>query len=174
MEVGRLKFYNTRNTDLTLSQVLEEIKSFISADPENVFRLAFGTDSQVIRNKHVFVIAIHIHKVGKGCWGCICKIITDKKADLKEKIEFETGLTRNLAALITNDWMDQLEAIIYPHSKKGAALFIEAHLDVGYNGRTRKLINEMVANFSDNTIEIKIKPYAYAASSYANKHSKKI
>jgi predicted RNase H-related nuclease YkuK (DUF458 family) len=51
---------------------------------------------------------------------------------------------------------------------------LEAHIDVGTKGETRKLIKEMVGYFEGMGIDAKIKPDSFVASSYANRYSKSI
>ena len=49
---------------------------------------------------------------------------------------------------------------------------IEAHIDIGTKGETRKLIREMVGYFEGSGIDAKIKPDSFVASSYADRCSK--
>jgi predicted RNase H-related nuclease YkuK (DUF458 family) len=47
---------------------------------------------------------------------------------------------------------------------------LEIHVDVGENGETKKMIQELVGIIRANDFEARTKPYSYAASSVADRH----
>ena len=48
----------------------------------------------------------------------------------------------------------------------------EVHIDVGENGATREMIQELVGVVRANNFEAKTKPDSYAASKVADRHTK--
>jgi len=46
----------------------------------------------------------------------------------------------------------------------------EIHVDVGENGETRSMIQELVGAIRANNFEVKTKPESYAASKVADRH----
>lgn len=158
---------------MSFADVIASIKYFIKANPDCMYRLAVGTDSQV-KGKHIcFATGIHIHRIGRGAWCCVSKRIESKRyISLKEKISRETSMTYEIAYMLS----EQLFDAIYDFSTeyKNFDCKLEAHIDIGTKGETRMLIREMVGYFEGSGIAAKIKPDAFVASSYANRHSKSI
>jgi len=48
---------------------------------------------------------------------------------------------------------------------------IQIHVDIGHNGETRVMINEVVGMIRGSGYEVKIKPYSYGASKVADKYT---
>ena len=48
---------------------------------------------------------------------------------------------------------------------------LEIHVDIGENGRTKEMIDEVVGMIIGNGMRVRIKPHAYAATSVADKHT---
>jgi hypothetical protein len=165
-------FSNSKYHNLTFDQVYEHILNFIKQAPYCEYRLSVGSDSQVGRNT-VFVTAIHLHRIGRGAIGFITKhVVPRPMKSLREKIYYETARTLEVAALFTPDKIEKIvQCLIRPSGRSGDIHF-EFHLDVGINGATRDLINEMVAMAKGTAFEPKIKPESYAASCYANRYTK--
>lgn len=168
-----MRFYNSMQKNMSFSDVIASIRYFIKANPDSEYRLAVGTDSQVKGRYTCFATGIHIHRVGQGAWCCVTKIIENKRyMNLIEKISKETSITYEMAYMLNEQLIDPLcdFAIKY----KNFDCKLEAHIDVGTKGETRKLIREMVGYFEGMGINAKIKPDSFVASSYANRHSKNI
>ena len=168
-----MKFFNSQQKNMSLSDVAENIISFIKANPDRQYRLAVGTDSQVFKNHTCFATGIHIHRIGLGAWCCINKTVESKSyRNLKEKISKETSITYELTYHLNEMLMDALCELTVNHKNFDCKL--EAHIDVGTRGETRKLIREMVGYFEGIGIDTKIKPDSFVASSYANRYSKHV
>jgi predicted RNase H-related nuclease YkuK (DUF458 family) len=168
-----MRFYNSMQKNMSFSDVIASIRYFIKANPDSEYRLAVGTDSQVKGRYTCFATGIHIHRVGQGAWCCVTKRIENKRyMNLIEKISKETSITYEMAYMLNEQLIDPLcdFAIKY----KNFDCKLEAHIDVGTKGETRKLIREMVGYFEGMGINAKIKPDSFVASSYANRHSKNI
>lgn len=158
---------------MSFEDVVKGIEFFIKSEPENKYRIAVGTDSQVCGKYTCFATGIHIHRVGKGAWCCISKNIENRQYNnLREKISRETLITYEVVYMLSEYLVD----ILYDFSEKykNFDCKLEAHIDVGTKGETRKLIREMVGYFQGMDIDAKIKPDSFVASSYANRYSKNI
>lgn len=151
--------------------MVASIKYFIKVNPDCKYRLAVGTDSQVKGRYTCFATGIHIHRVGQGAWCCVSKIIENRRyRSLKEKIMKETSMTYEIAYMLNEQLMDSL--CDFSIKYKNFDCRLEAHIDIGTKGETRKLIREMASYFQGTGIDAKIKPDSYVASSYANRYSK--
>lgn len=165
-------FHNSFEKNLTFDDVFQRILNFIQKDPTASYNLAIGSDSQA--NRHTkFVTAIHLHRRGKGAWGCIRTYeLARQVTSLREKISTETALSQEVACLFTPDKIAQIIDILLPNINKGADFHFEIHIDVGRRGQTRDLIQEMVGRVMAMGLDAKIKPESYAASSYADRFTK--
>lgn len=168
-----LVFYNTTADSMTFDDVFKQLIHFIKKDPTTLYRLAIGTDSQVHQQGTKFITSIHLHRVGKGAWGCLKKeVIPRRITSLKEKIVLETVYSQEVAAYFTDEHISKMADILIPHIDSGADLIFEVHLDIGKKGKTKHLIDEMSERILAIGLQPKIKPNSYAASSYANKYTK--
>ncbi|HOV28201.1 MAG TPA: ribonuclease H-like YkuK family protein [Pseudobacteroides sp.] len=166
-----MRFFNSTQKNMSFSDVVASIKYFIRINPDNKFRIAIGTDSQVKGMNTCFATGIHIHMIGRGAWCCISKRLENKAyKNLKEKISRETLFTYEIANMLNEQLTDSLED--FSAKYRNFECNIEAHIDIGTNGETRKFIREMVGYFEGSGINAKIKPESFVASSYANRYSK--
>ncbi|NLN66274.1 MAG: hypothetical protein GX144_12885 [Clostridiaceae bacterium] len=166
-----MKFFNSTQKNFGFPEVVENIKKFIAASPEQKYRLAVGTDSQVNGKQTCFATGIHIHRIGQGAWCCILKKIENKRYDsLNEKISKETIITYEIMSMLNAQLIDTLCEYAVQHNTFDCRL--EAHIDIGTKGETRKLIREMVGYFEGLGVDAKIKPDSFVASSYADRFSK--
>jgi uncharacterized protein len=169
--VKKMVFFNSTQKNMDFLYVVNKIEELIQKNPEDIYRLAVGTDSQSKHKRTCFVSAIHLHRVGYGAWGCITKKVYNRKfSSLREKIAKETIMTYELVLKLNEDLFDKICNLSIKN--KAFNIDIEAHIDVGENGETRKLIREMMGYFQGTGIRALIKPYSYAASSYADRLSK--
>lgn len=166
-------FYNVSETNMSFPIVLERIKQFILTDPRSEYVLSIGSDSHVHQHETKFITAIHLHRVGKGAWGCL-KAYSEKRPILsvREKISKETALSQEIAYYFVTDYLSHLTDLLIPYATEGADLLFEIHLDIGRKGLTKELIQEMTGRIEAMGIEAKIKPEAYTAFSYANRYTK--
>jgi uncharacterized protein len=166
-------FYNLSESNMSFDCVFSRIINFIKAKPESTYHLSVGTDSQVHQGKTRFISAIHIHRVGRGAWGCLREISIPREIiSIREKISLETAFSQELASKFTTQHLNDMTDIILPSLDAGADLRFEIHLDIGRKGATKELIQEMTGRISSMGFEAKIKPNAYTASSYANRYTK--
>lgn len=168
-----MKFFNSVQKSMSFSDVIACIKYFIKVNPDCKYRLAVGTDSQVKGKYTCFATGIHIHRIGQGAWCCVSKTVERKRyMNLKEKISKETLITYEVANMLYEQLIDALYD--FSVNYKNFDCKLEAHIDVGNKGESRKLIREMVGYFEGVGIDAKIKPDSFVASTYANRYSKSI
>lgn len=165
-----MRFFNTIQKNMSFPDVLASIRYFIMINPDCSFKLAVGTDSQTKGRQTCFATGIHIHRIGQGAWCCISKRLETKgHMSLEEKISRETGLTYEMVNMLN----EQLADIFcgFADKYKNFDCRLEAHIDIGTKGESRKLVREMTGYFEGSGINAKIKPEAYVASSYASRYS---
>ncbi len=168
-----MRFFNSTQKNMGFKDVILNIERFIKANPDSIYRLAVGTDSQVRGRYTCFATGIHIHRIGQGAWCCVSKKIENKRYNnLKEKISKETLITYEIVSMLNECLIDTLCDFAVNYRNFDCRL--EAHIDVGTKGETRKLIREMVGYFEGIGIDAKIKPDSFVASCYANRYSKSI
>lgn len=143
-------------------ELIDFIKSYVREDQSAEYKIVIGTDSQTSSEKTTFVTAVIIHRVGKGARFFFCKWRVKPMFDLRNRIYKETELSLKVMdkfkekgiADITSNWP------------------VEIHLDVGQNGETRMLIQEVVGWVSAVGYKAIIKPFSYGASSVADRFTK--
>jgi predicted RNase H-related nuclease YkuK (DUF458 family) len=166
-------FYNVSEKQMTFQTVIERIKGFILRDPRSEYVLSIGSDSHVHQKETKFITAIHLHRKGKGAWGCLKNYSVKRPVfSVREKISIETTLSQEVAYLFTSKYLVDLSDLLIPFSDEGADLLFEIHLDIGRKGMTKELIQEMTGRIEAMGIEAKIKPESYTAFSYANRYTK--
>ena len=167
------KFYNIVSGLISFEQVFEKIHQFISHDVNASYILSIGTDSHIHKKETRFITAIHLHRVGKGAWGCIrSHVIKRKVSNLHEKISLETALSQETASLFTIEKLEKLQELLLPNLDSGADFQFEIHIDIGTKGKTKEFIQEMTGRIEAMGIEARIKPDSYAAFGYANRYTK--
>lgn len=165
-------FRNTKQETLTFSEMFSRILSFIKEDPKSSYRIAIGTDSMV-KTSSCFITAVLVHRVGKGAIGFLKKVIIPRPIrSLREKISTEITFTQEIAYMFTSERIDQIYEVVLSDDDTSNHLDLEIHLDIGPKGPTKELIKEMVNRVSGMGFDIKIKPFATAASSLADRFTK--
>lgn len=168
-----MRFFNSTQTNMSFGDVIASIKYFVKSNPDSKFKITVGSHSQVKGRATCFATGIHIHKVGYGAWCCIHKRIDPRRfTNLKEKIMMETIKTYEIISMLNEQLMDSLSYLSLEY--KNFECVMEAHIDIGRQGETRKLIREMVGYFDGIGIGARIKPDSFVASTYANRHSKSV
>lgn len=165
-----MRFFNSIQLNMSFADVLASIRYFIMIDPDCSFRITVGTDSQESGLDTCFTTGINVYRIGQGAWCCITKRLESKKySSLEEKIARETQLTYELGNMLN----EQLADILYGFAVKyrNFDCRLEAHIDIGKKGETRKLIREMAGYFEGAGIDAEIKPEAYATGSCAGRYA---
>jgi len=160
-DTEKLSFKNPHGADLSISEVSRELVEYMKADGEHPYKITIGTDSLLCNNKEAdFVTAIVIHRIGNGGRYFWRRVELKNFHTLRDRILREVMTSLDIA----KEFLAQMEEI---HAPKFS---FEIHIDVGENGETKKMIQELVGMIRANNFEAKTKPYSYAASSIADRH----
>ncbi len=154
-------FYNPSEGRMTFDDVIKTLVNVMEGQPGQQFELLIGTDSSSTTNHIDLVSAIVLHTVGKGGRYFWTRKRERKTASLRHQIWREAWLSFELSQHV----MKRLE------SESLLQFNLEIHVDIGENGRTKELIDEVVGMIIGNGLAVRIKPYAYAASAVADKHT---
>lgn len=145
---------------------LEKLKDIISAymaqDKKATYDIIVGTDSQKTKKGgYDFVSALIVHRVGHGGIYFWKRELMERKISLKERIYEEA-----IRSLTTS------EHFVSFFKLNGISKYnIQIHVDIGHNGETRELINEVVGMVRGSGYDVKIKPDSFGASKVADRHA---
>ncbi len=155
-----LKFNSYGGAKLTANEVVGEVIDFMNYAPDYAYKVMIGTDSQLYnKTKADFVTAVVVHRLGNG----------GRYFWRREKLSgFHTLRDRMLReALMSLDIAKDILASL--KSQEAPEFSFEIHVDVGQNGETKVMIQELVGMIRANNFEVRTKPESYAASSVADK-----
>jgi len=155
------RFYNPHEGGLSFDGVVAAIVAGMEADPKERFEILIGTDSSSGPDDVDFVSAIVLHKLGKGGRYFWTRHREKRVPSLRQKIWREAWLSFDLAQRVLAGLSDH--ALLRYN--------LEIHVDVGENGRTKEMIDEVVGMIIGSGFSVRIKPHAYAASSVADKYT---
>jgi len=138
-------------------EVVRRVKEKLAEGTDIV---AVGCDSQKVKRRTVFVVAIGVlNPDNSGGIYFTKKIIERKKFSLVEKLYKE-------AAMIVELCNKLIENGIEPDT-------VEAHSDVGFNGKSSMYLKGIVGMITAYGFKTKIKPLCWASNSIADKVSRK-
>lgn len=146
---------------MTFDDVISTIVSEMASGSHDRFALLIGTDSSTSTSGLDLVSAIVLHRIGLGGRYFWTRRRERRAPSLRFQIWREAWLSFELA----QDVIRGLEK----HSLLQVDL--EIHVDIGENGRTKELIDEVVGMIIGGGMAVRIKPHAYAASAVADKHT---
>jgi predicted RNase H-related nuclease YkuK (DUF458 family) len=153
--------HNSLGLNLTVEQVVQEIVGFMRADLTRRYKVTIGTDSELSSgNMADFVTAVVVHRVGNGGRYFWRRLAKEKMHTLRERIIREVLISLDIAKSVLGD----LKKFPLPEFD------FEIHIDVGENGPTKAMIQEVVNMVRASNFEPKTKPESYAASNVADRH----
>ncbi len=156
------KFIGSAGVLFDAPGVAKEIISFMEADKNRRYKVIIGTDSELYeRTKADFVTAVVVHRVGNGGKYFWRRIELDNFHTLRSRITREVMLSLDIAKDILN-YLKEFDAPSFD---------FEIHVDVGENGKTKVMIQELLGIIRANNFEARVKPESYAASSVADRHT---
>jgi uncharacterized protein len=147
---------------LNFEQTIQKVLGYLCVEPGMEYDLIIGTDSFLYGNKEAeFVSAIVVHRKRNGGIYFWTKRHETNMRDLRQRIFQEALMSLRLA-----------EQIIEKLKEMNVADFkLSIHVDVGPNGETKKMMNEIVGMIKGSGFEVKTKPDSYGASSVADRHT---
>lgn len=146
---------------LTPDQAVQEVIRFMLADPKRRYKLIIGTDSvKYGEDLADFVTAIVIHRVGNGGRYFWRRVEFNKLFTLRDRIIKEVVLSLEVAQEILKTFKIH----------QAPEFDFEIHVDVGENGDSSTMIQEVVGMIRAHNFEAKTKPESYAATKIADRH----
>jgi len=130
--------------------------------PERAYTIIIGTDSMIYDKRHAdFVTAVVVHRVGNGGTYFWRRVDFHHYYTLRDRMlqEVLTSLQTAQELLLI------LRAMDLPHFD------FEIHVDIGENGETRSMIQEVTGMVRAYNFAVKTKPESYAASKVADRHT---
>jgi len=155
-------FHSSLGIQLSTRQIIEELIRFMQEDEKRNYKIIIGSDSEANNSVATdFVSAIVIHRVGNGGRYFWRRTVMHRKFHtLRERILEEVLISLQVAhEFITTTKQFQMPKFSF-----------EIHIDVGENGETREMLQELVGMIRANNFEAKTKPDSYAASKVADRH----
>lgn len=144
---------------LKAETVIEQIYSYVSDDTKATYKLVIGTDSHTTKRGTTMVTALIIHRVGKGARFYFRKVRTRPMPDLRMRIYKETELSLDMITMLMKLGLSDICAK-WP---------LEIHVDIGQQGETKALIQEITGWITSVGYTVRIKPDAFGASSVADR-----
>lgn len=156
------RLFNTSyGLKLDAKGVVREIINFMTADRGYSYKVIIGSDSLLMRDNNAdFVTAIVVHRVGNGGRYFWRRTKLQKFYTLRDRIINEVILSLEVA-------QDVLRELKAAHAKN---YDFEIHVDIGENGATKVMLQEVVGMVRAHNFEAKTKPDSYAASKVADRH----
>jgi predicted RNase H-related nuclease YkuK (DUF458 family) len=159
--VNSICFKNSYGKQLGIKEIVAEIISFMKADKNRSYKITIGTDSELYsKNCADFVTAVVVHRIGNGGKYFWRDVKLQNFYTIRDRIIKEVLLSLDIA----KDVINELERASAPK------FTLEVHVDVGENGESGKMIQELVGMIRAHSLEAKTKPESYAASSIADRH----
>ena len=158
---------------ITTDELIKIVADYIRKNPEAAYDITIGTDSQTHKYCRM-VEVICICRIGDGGIFFFRREDIPKIRVLKEKIVEETNRSIENAT----GFIDALQEELLEDNIDLDIMFDEdrlafaVHADIGYYGKTKELISEIVAWVHSAGFDCAIKPDSYTASGIANKFSK--
>ncbi|MGE5298313.1 MAG: ribonuclease H-like YkuK family protein [Acidobacteriaceae bacterium] len=164
-ENAKKPFFNFQSPTYGLvdfGQVISMLIRYFSADPLSEYDLIIGTDSLSSSNGHVdFISAIAVHRLKKGGIYFWTRVPETGIFTLRDRMYEEALLSIRLA--------EQVLSVL--KAKDITRFNLMIHVDIGPNGETKKMLQEIVGMVKGNGFSVMTKPDSYAASSVADRHT---
>lgn len=149
------------------SNVINDVIEFVTEDETSRYEIVVGTDSEelVQANGHpgmaAFVSVITVHRIGKHGRYFWKKTNDVRTFDRHDRILKEASFSLELAQRVVAELRPRLNGTLYN---------FEIHLDIGQNGPTKNMIQEIVGMITGNGFTARIKPESYAANKVADRY----
>lgn len=166
-----LKFFSPLRGTLSFPAMVEDIALESQLLPQAQFRILVGTDSESVDGAAKFVTVVVLWHVGHGA-RAFRTVTNDVKLTGPEDYKIDARIRREtmLTGMLAQELRSALRDIF---GDNGVLERLEVHADVGPNGKTSKMMQEVIGvlkgyGFPDACI--RIKPEAMAASSVADRY----
>lgn len=141
-------------------EALSKIAWFMGVDTTASYELIIGTDSEAQNGTADYVSALIVHKKGRGGIYFWSRQRLENIHSMKQRIWQEALISLSVAEKMVSDFANM-----------GLRDFnLEIHVDIGPNGPTRDMINEIVGMIRANGFRVATKPASWGASHVADRH----
>lgn len=155
-------FNSSFGLKLDAKAVVQEIIRFMRADEKRSYKIVIGTDSKLLSGDSAdFVTAVVVHRVGNGGRYFWRRAEFENFHTLRDRIIREVLLSIDVAK-------DLLETL---RSAEAPPFCFEIHADIGENGETRAMMQEVLGMIRAYNFEARTKPESYAATKVADRHT---
>ncbi|HQK84021.1 MAG TPA: ribonuclease H-like YkuK family protein [Atribacter sp.] len=164
---GNLYFHNYTQGRISFDEVVVALFDFIRQDPKGTYRVIIGTDSKGSKdspNFQSFVTAIIVHKIGYGARYFWRKTYQKNLRGIRDKIYQEAMLS------LETCWAFMEKINTFPDNHL-SNYRVEIHVDIGPNGPTRNIIQEVTGMIENLGFTAKVKPHSFGASRVAHRHT---
>jgi predicted RNase H-related nuclease YkuK (DUF458 family) len=147
--------------------VINDVVNFVGEDQSSRYDVVVGTDSEEVSqaNGHPgiaeFVSVITVHRIGRHGRYFWKRISSIPVFDRHDRMLKEASFSLELAQRVVAELRGKLDDMNYN---------FEIHLDIGQNGPTKNMIQELVGMITGNGFTARIKPESYAANKVADRH----
>lgn len=153
-------FNDCYGSRFSLEETVDEVLAFMRSAPERKYKVIIGSDSEQDQAGTDFVSALVVHRVGNGGRYWWRRVRGPSFGALRDRIYEEALMSLKIAQ----------ELILVLRKDKILNLDLEIHVDVGTNGETRTMLQEVVGMIRGSGFEVKTKPESYGASKVADRH----
>lgn len=141
--------------------MIREIGEFISADKNRHYKIIIGSDSDGHSSEMTdFVTAIVVHRIGNGGRYFWRRNDFPKFHTLRDRIIQEVLLSLEAAK----------EVLTCLKDFKVQNFDFEIHADIGENGATKTMMQEVIGMIRAYNFEARTKPESFAATNVADRH----
>ncbi len=143
-------------------KVVNELTDFINKDLDAKYSVIVGSDSEMKNGSAEFVSVVAVHRVGSGgryFWTKFDSVIVHS---MRDRIYREALFSLDLAHKVIDSLKDKIADNQYG---------FEIHVDIGQAGPTKDMIREITGMIKGYGFVPRIKPFAYGASSVADKYA---
>ena len=160
------EFFNSSlGVKLTMQEAVDEVIRFMQDEPRYIYSITLGTDSLCLANDTVdFVTAFVVHRVGNGGRYFWRRAKLGKFHTLRDRIIQEVLISIDFGKLFLEALQERAKQEQLPEWS------FELHADIGENGPTKAMLQEVTGMIRAYNFEVRTKPYSYAATTIADKH----
>jgi predicted RNase H-related nuclease YkuK (DUF458 family) len=159
-------FNNPSVGTLDGTEMIDELIRYANEAPSEDYQVTIGTDSRGLPNHSSFVSVVAIHRVGHGGRYFWHRFEREAFGDFRKRIYLEATRSVDIARKLTKGFEDQLERVPDEFD-----FDFEIHVDVGRNGPTSDMIQEIVGMVRGYGYSVRTKPDAYCAAIVADRYA---
>jgi len=154
-------FNSSLGVKMDVNAVVLEISRFIDEDKNRHYKIIIGSDSDGHSDAMTdFATAIVVHRVGNGGRYFWRRIEIPKFHTLRDRIIQEVLLSLEVAK----------EVLVCLKNSEIQSFSFEIHVDIGENGATKSMMQEVLGMIRAYNFEARTKPESYAATTVADRH----